>query len=79
MALESRTVTEGNAQELAEWCGGLYVNEHDPFDHGKMFPGINVPVGPVRQMNVKRASLGDSILKHSDGTFEVIRNLKGMT
>lgn len=71
---ETRIVTEGNAQEIADWCGGLYVNEHDPFDHGQTFPGVNVPVGPVNQMNVKRASLGDTVMQHSDGTFDVIRD-----
>lgn len=74
MSFEAKTVTEGNAREIADWCGGMDVVEHDPFDHSKTRPGVNVPVGPARQMNVKRASLGDTVLQHSDGTFEVLRN-----
>ena len=70
---ESLTVTSANAEALAEWCGGTLVEEHDALDHGKTQPGINVLCGD----DVKRASLGDTIIKHSNNTFDVIRDMRG--
>lgn len=49
------------------WCSGVVVEEIDPFDDGKRFPALNVPCGD----QVKRASLGDYVIKHSDGSFDV--------
>jgi hypothetical protein len=77
MSYEARTVSRANAQELAAWCGGRAVEEHDALDHSQTQPGVNVPVGPKHQDNVKRASLGDTILQHSNGEFDVIRNRMG--
>lgn len=72
---EAKTLTMGNAAEIAEWCGGVSVAEHDALDHSVETPGVNVPCGE----EVKRASLGDTILKHSDGNFDVLRNGKGIS
>jgi hypothetical protein len=49
------------------WTRGLLVEEIDPLDDTKRQPGINLVCGT----DVKRASLGDYILKHSDGVFDV--------
>jgi hypothetical protein len=72
MSSEARTLTANNADELAAWCGGRAVVEHDALDHEKTSPGINVPVGLFSE--VKRASVGDTILREMNGSFKVVRN-----
>lgn len=70
MASQARTLTERNAAELADWCGGRLVTEHDALDGSKTFPGINVPT----KDGVERASVGDTLIHKSDGTFEIYKN-----
>jgi len=60
-------VEADNASVLADWCDGVAVEEIDPFNANIKFPALNVPCGD----NVKRASLGDYVLKHDDGSFDV--------
>lgn len=67
--IEGRTLTAGNAEELAEWCNGIVVIEHDALDHSVSSPGINLQCGE----EVKRASVGDTIV-NNNGTFSVIKN-----
>lgn len=69
MAYEARTVTSGNASEVAEWCEGVLVTEINALDHSATQPGINVLCGD----QVKRASLGSIIMKLHDGTFDVLK------
>jgi hypothetical protein len=69
MGTEARVLTRANAEELTQWCGGLPVVEHDALDHEKTFPAINVPYGD----GAKRASLGDTIVRMHDGSFEVFK------
>lgn len=71
MASEARNLTEKNAQELAHWCGGRVVKEHDALDHGSWTPGINVPV----RDGVQRASVGDTIIRGNDGKFEIFKGI----
>lgn len=52
---------------VSVWCGGRIVEEIDPFDSSQRYPALNVQCGN----EVKRASLGDTVIKHSDGTFDV--------
>lgn len=70
MSSEAKTVTEQNAAELAQWCDGRVVEEIDPFDDSVRRPGINVLChgqgGPV-----KRASVGQIIIRQHNGTFDV--------
>lgn len=70
MGSEARTLNEKNAAALAHWCGGKLVTEHDALDDEKTSPGINVPVGD----DVERASVGDTLIRKNDGTFEISRN-----
>ena len=72
MSLEARTLTANNAAELAAWCGGKAVVEYDALDSAQSFPGINVPVGTG--LEVKRASLGDTITRNESGVFRVVKN-----
>lgn len=70
MSSEARTLTEKNAQQLADWCGGRLVMEHDALDDSKTSPGINVP---CKGLSVKRASVGDTITKTHEGVFDVFK------
>jgi hypothetical protein len=70
MSSEARILTADNGWELADWCGGNLVVEHDAMDDSKTSPGINVPVGD----GVQRASMGDTLIRKNDGTFEIFRN-----
>lgn len=72
MSSEARTLsgTTKNAEELTLWCGGKLVWEHDALGQHMAYPGINVPVGD----GVERASMGDTIIKKNDGTFEIFKN-----
>lgn len=70
MSSEARTIGEKNAEAIAHWCGGKAVVEHDALDSSKTSPGINVLVNG----EVERASLGDTIIRKSDGTFEIFRS-----
>jgi hypothetical protein len=56
------------ATVLSVWCHGNVVEEIDPFN-GTKFPGINLET----RYGVSRASLGDYVLKHEDGSFEVMK------
>jgi hypothetical protein len=67
MGLETRVLTASNADELAEWCEGQKVIEHDALDRNKTSPGINLLCGS----EVKRASVGDTIIRRNDGTFAI--------
>lgn len=67
MGSEGKVVTKENAEELAKWCGGKIVIEHDAIIHTITNPAINVPV----EDGVKRAHVGDIIIKKENGTFDV--------
>jgi len=56
-----------NATVISAWARAVMVEEIDAFDADKKFPALNVQCGD----GVKRASLGDYVLKHDDGTFDV--------
>ena len=71
MSSEARNLTANNAEDLAQWCGGRLVREHDALDHSEWTPGINVPVGDGAQ----RASVGDTIIRKNDGTFEIFKGI----
>lgn len=72
MTIERKTLTESNADEIAEWCGGRAVVAHNAIDHNVTSPGVNVPCGE----DVKRASLGDTVVLKDDGNFEVYKPWK---
>ena len=69
MASESRLVTDTNTEEVARWCGGLPVVQHDALAHEKVIPGVNVPVGD----GVQRASVGDVVIRNHNGTFQIFK------
>jgi hypothetical protein len=69
MSMDVRTLTRDNAKEIAQWCGGRVVTEHDALAHDVTSPGVNVPVGT----EVERASLGDMVFQKDDGSFGVFK------
>jgi polysaccharide deacetylase 2 family uncharacterized protein YibQ len=69
--MDARTLTQSNADEIAEWCGGRRVVQHHALDDSVTFPSVNVPVGT----SVERAQLGDVVIRNSDGTFRIDRQL----
>jgi hypothetical protein len=73
MSSEARTLTANNAAELAAWCEGQSVVEYDALDDSKTAPGINVPVWGGAE--IKRASVGDTIIRNNDGTFQVLNKM----
>ena len=70
MSSEARTITAENAKQIAEWCGGRLVEEQNALDSSIKTPGINV----LTTEGVQRASMGDTIIHKSDGTFEISKN-----
>lgn len=53
---------------VSVWANGVIVEEIDPIDDSKRYPALNVQCGD----EVKRASLGDYVVKGKDGTFDVL-------
>lgn len=72
MGAEARTLSLGNAEELANWCGGRRVVQENALDDSVTAPGVNVPVGET----VQRAQVGDTIIKHHDGSFSIERRMR---
>lgn len=69
--VHAEQLQESNAAELAMECGGMLVEEIDPFTNEKT-PGINVPT----QLGNIRASAGDYIVKNWMGQFSVEKPTK---
>jgi len=69
MSAEARNVTANNIEELAQWCGGMTVDQFDAIT-GEKRPGLNVPT----VTGVQRAQIGNTIVRFHDGTFEIIKH-----
>lgn len=67
MGSEARTVSKMNVGLVAKWCDGMMVEEKDPFDDAKTNPAFNFQAGE----EIKRAHIGDTIIKNADGTFQL--------
>lgn len=65
--VEAIPITPATIDIAANWCGGVIVQEHDPFDNSKTFVGLNVPT----VSGVLRASEGDYVVRTQDGKFNV--------
>lgn len=64
-------LTGDNVKVISVWAHAVPVEEIDPFDKDSKSPGLNVQCGD----EVKRASLGDYVIQHDDGTFDVSKPL----
>jgi hypothetical protein len=58
---------EGNAEMIAQWCGGRAVVQHDALDHDLTSSAVNVPT----KEGVKRAQVGDKVIRDDDGSFRI--------
>lgn len=60
-------LTSENVSDVAAWCDGFPVEEHDALDYGKIYAGVNVqtPNGKVR------LSEGQYLVKGHRGAFFV--------
>jgi hypothetical protein len=72
MGSEARILTRDNALQVAAWCKGRVVAEQDAFDPSIDTPGINLQVSSGE---IQRASMGDTIIRKNDGTFEIWKNV----
>jgi hypothetical protein len=72
MASEARVLTRDNALQVAAWCKGRVVGEQDALDTSVLTPGINLQ---VHTGDIQRASMGDTIIRRNDGTFEIFKNI----
>lgn len=68
------TLTGDNVTVISMWAHAMAVEEVDPFDEKQKFPALNVQCGDA----VKRASLGDVVIKHGDGTYDVLKPFEFM-
>lgn len=68
------TLTADNVTVVSVWVNAMVVEEIDPFDDKQKFPALNVQCGDT----VKRASLGDVVIKHFDDTFDVMKPIEFM-
>jgi hypothetical protein len=69
--VEAMQLTPDQVSAAALWCGGMEVDEIDPFDSTKKFVGLNVPT--LSANGVERASQGDYIVKNLRGEFSVVK------
>jgi hypothetical protein len=54
---------------ISAWCHGVVVEEIHPHDDQQRFPALNLRT----RDGAGRASMGDYVIKHEDGSFEVKR------
>jgi hypothetical protein len=65
-------LTGDNVTVVSAWAKALIVEEIDSLDPEQKFPALNVQCGD----EVKRASLGDYVIKHEDGRYDVKRPIE---
>lgn len=66
--MEHMVVSPQLVKSVVAWCKGVEVEEIDPFDPEKRYPAVNIQT----REGVKRASCGDTVVKHDDGSFSVM-------
>jgi hypothetical protein len=57
-----------SVQRAALWCGGFEVTEVDPESKSLVFVALNIPT----QEEIKRAALGDYVVKDPRGGIKVL-------
>ena len=67
MGSEAKLVSASNIGEVAEWCGGVVVTEHDSLDHSITNPALNV--GTIK--GIERVHIGDTLIRNHNGSFQV--------
>lgn len=64
---KAKTLSQGNAEEIAEWCGGRAVVQHPAVGDGPTVTGVNV----LTEEGVQRAQPGDTIISQQDGYYRI--------
>lgn len=64
VVVEAVKLSKANAAEVTQWCGGLEVEEVDPYSEA-VFVGVNIPT----LEGTMRASEGDYVIKGTQGEF----------
>lgn len=67
MGSNAMRVSSETVETIAAWADGIEVEEIDP-SSGQRLPALNIQCGE----DVKRASLGDWVVKKEDETFDVM-------
>lgn len=67
MGSEAKLVSESNLREVAAWCGGVLVDEIDPFDSAV----TNLAFNFRTITGVERAHAGDTVIRNHNGTFQL--------
>lgn len=65
--VQAHMLSGDNVTVIADWSRSLIVDEIDAVNPESTFPALNVQC----RDDVQRASLGDYVIKHEDGTFSV--------
>lgn len=66
--MDEMLLTADNVTVVSVWAHAVIVEEVDPTDPERRAPALNVQCGD----EVKRASIGDHVVQHSDGSFDVL-------
>jgi hypothetical protein len=66
--VEALQLTQKTAQEIADWCGGVVIEEIDPTDSTKRYVGVNIPT----MMGVIRAQEGMFVLRNNRNEFKIM-------
>lgn len=66
--MDEKLLTADNVTVVSVWAGAVIVEEVDPTDPERRSPALNVQCGD----SVKRASIGDHVVRHADGSFDVL-------
>lgn len=68
--VDAEVLTGENVNVLANWADAVITHEIDPFSDDR-YPALNVQCSA----EVKRASMGDYVIRHEDGGFDVLSPL----
>ncbi len=63
--VEAVQLLPDNVTEVADWCTGKEVVEHDALDHNITYVGLNF----LSEGNIQRACEGDWLIKNANGDF----------
>lgn len=70
--VEARKVGFDTRDEIADWCGGVPVIEHDAAVHSLTYPAVNVPCLD----GMKRAQFTHWVVRYPAGTFETYTDIQ---
>lgn len=68
VSVEAIKIEPESVQRAALWCGGFEVTEVDPKTKSLVFVALNIPTSE----EIKRASLGDYVIKDARGKIKVM-------